>query len=261
MLALIAGQGDLPAALAARLDEQPFVASLEGFAPDGLKVDQHFRIEHLGSFLAGLTERGVKEVCFAGAVKRPRIDPSQIDAATMPLVPAMMAAMGQGDDAALRAVIEIFEGAGLGVCAAHEIAPDLLPAEGAFAGEMPESAARDIARGRATVAAMGAADIGQACVVVRGQVIAVEGLFGTDWMLRSLADRPDDGGGILYKAPKPDQDRRMDLPTIGLGTVEHAARAGLDGIVIAHGGVMVLDQAAVAAKAQALGLFVQVEAA
>ncbi len=131
---------------------------------------------------------------------------------------------------------------------------------------------------------MGAADIGQALVVAQGQVIAVEAQPGTDWMLASLLARggerlPTGGlfddpfgvaadvfggpavmprrgrdpalppGGVLYKAPKPGQDLRADLPAIGPETVRGAAAAELEGIVIEAGGVMLLDRAATVAAA------------
>ena len=130
MLALIAGQGRLPAVLARSLDQAPLVASLEGFAPEGLPIDLTFRIEHLGSFLAELKAKGVTEVCFAGAVRRPPLDPSSIDAATMPLVPRIMQALQLGDDAALRVVLEVFEEMGISIRAAHEVLPELLPDAG-----------------------------------------------------------------------------------------------------------------------------------
>ena len=90
--------------------------------------------------------------------------------------------------------------------------------------------------------------------------MAVEGTFGTDWMLTSLAARPDEGGGLLYKAPKPEQDRRIDLPTIGPATVWNAKAAGLSGIVIEAGGVLVLDRSDVIKAADEAGLFVMVHA-
>ena len=127
MLALIAGTGGLPAAILK--GREAYVCAMVGFVPD-VPVDITFRIEHLGSILAHLKGQGVTEVCFAGAVKRPRIDPSAIDAATMPLVPIIQAAIAAGDDGALRAVIGIFENAGFVVRAAHELARELLPVAG-----------------------------------------------------------------------------------------------------------------------------------
>lgn len=265
-LAMIAGQGDLPAALAAALDASatPFVlCELDGFQAQGLdnRPVERFRIEHLGSFLAGLTARGVSDVVFAGAVRRPAIDPTRIDAATLPLVPRMMAALQAGDDAALRTVIAMFEEAGLTIRAPHRIAPALLPAAGVPTKTQPNEAhRRDALRGADIVAALSAADIGQSCIVVRGQALAVEALPGTDWMIRSLGSRAPSlpTGGLLYKAPKAAQDRRIDLPTIGPDTVRAAAQAGLEGIVIEAGGVMVLDQTGCIDMADDAGLFLWV---
>ena len=260
MLALIAGQGALPAHLMAAAKTRPLVASLERFPPDAVEPDLTFRIERLGSFLQTLSSKGVTEVCFAGSLTRVPLDPAEIDSATMPLVPRMMEALKSGDDAALRTVLAFFEEAGLTIRAAHEIAPDLLPEAGVLGEVAPQSEhENDALRAKAVVAVMGAADIGQACVVQRGQVLASEGLYGTDWMLQSLTNRPDEGeGGLLYKAPKPGQDRRIDLPTIGPVTINGAANAGLRGIVIEKDGVLVLDRDGTIKAADAAGLFLWV---
>lgn len=256
MLALIAGSGALPTAVAEAVESPPLVCALEGTAPDRLDVDLSFRLETLGSLLVALKARGVTRVCMAGAIRRPQVDPSAIDAATLPLVPVLMQALQAGDDGALRAAIGIFEQAGFDVVAAHEAAPGLLLAPGCPTVAQPSEQDRaDAGRGAAIVAAMAAVDIGQACAVQQGQALAVEGVFGTDWMLASLAARPDGQGGLLFKAPKPDQDRRADLPTIGPETVRAAAEAGLTGLVIEAGGVIVLDQPGVIAACDRLGLF------
>ena len=257
MLALIAGTGALPGEIVARLTDKPLICSMSGFAPTSTETELEFRLEQLGSFIAGLKSRGVSEICMAGAVGRPAIDPSAIDAATLPLVPVIQAALGAGDDGALRAVIEIFERAGFSIRAAHEVAPDLLMELGVPTKVQPgELDKADALRAVEVVAAMSAADVGQSCAVRSRQAISVENAFGTDWMLSSLQNRPDGQGGLLFKAPKPGQDRRADLPTIGPATVEMAAKAGLSGIVLEANGVIVLSQDDVVATADRLGLFI-----
>lgn len=259
MLALIAGSGLLPAAVVAGLEQPPLVCALDGFEPQGVSVDLNFRIETLGSLLEKLRDTGVSSVCFAGAIDRPSIDPTKIDAATMPLVPVMMQALADGDDGALRAVILIFEQAGFIVHAAHEIAPNLLPEVGfktkVQAGELAQI---DAARAQQIVDRMAVVDVGQCCAVHKGQALSIETVFGTDWMLQSLSHRPDGTGGVFYKAPKSGQDRRADLPTIGPDTVQKVADAHLDGLVIESGGVMVLDLAGVIAKCDRLNLYLWV---
>jgi len=256
MLALLAGRGALPDAIAAAQDGDVVICALESDPPNRLEVDLWFRVETLGSLLDQLKARGVDRICTAGAIGRPQIDPAAIDAATLPLVPVLTAALQAGDDGALRALIGIFETAGFRMLAAHEAAPGLLLSAGVPTAVQPDDRHRsDAARGAAIVAAMAAVDIGQACAVLNGQALAVEAMFGTDWMLTGLAERPDGQGGILFKAPKPGQDRRADLPTIGPETIRAAAGAGLEGVVIEAGGVIVLDQPGVIGACDRMGLF------
>ncbi|MEL6914998.1 MAG: UDP-2,3-diacylglucosamine diphosphatase LpxI [Pseudomonadota bacterium] len=286
-LALIAGAGALPREIVSQVPEPPFVAALAGHGPDDLSPDLTFRLEHLGSVFDTFRSEGVTRLCLAGKVTRPAIDPSAIDAATAPLVPRLTDALRHGDDGALRALVAILEEAGFEVIGAGAIAPDLLPAPGLLAGAVTEEHVTDAARGAAIVAALGAADVGQACIVAAGQALAVEALPGTDWMIRSLLSRQvlptgpdpmglaadwwpgpaalqatrDPGlppGGLLFKAPKPGQELRVDMPTIGPGTVRNAAEAGLEGIVIAAGGVLVLERETTVAEAEAAGLFLWV---
>jgi DUF1009 family protein len=260
--AIIAGAGALPAALVAAMPERPFVAALDGFAPDGLAPDVTFRVERLVPFLRVLEEAGVTRLCLAGAVRRPRLDPALFDPATAQMVPRLLAAMGQGDDATLRSVLEIFAEAGFTVAGVQDLAPDLVPGPGVLVGAVTDTDRADAARAAAIVAALGAVDVGQGCVVQQGLCLAVEALPGTDAMLAGVAAlppglRPDPGRGrgLVYKAPKPGQDLRVDLPALGPESVRRAAAAGLGGIAWAAGGVLLIDRAAMVAAAQDAGLF------
>src|SRR4029077_6980147 len=94
-----------------------------------------------------------------------------------------------------------------------------------------------------------------AAVVANGHVLAVEAAEGTDHMLAHIAEmrragriRSASGAGVVVKAPKPSQDRRFDLPTIGPSTVRHVAAAGLAGIAVAGSGVIVAEPACVGAR-------------
>lgn len=297
MLAVIAGRGRLPAAVAAAQATPPLICALDGFLPDDLIPQITFRLETLGSFVSELSRLGVTEICLCGSIDRPELDPEALDAETAPLVPMLRAALTQGDDGALRVVMDLFERMDIAIRAAHDLAPDLLPDPGVPTRRHPQQAHREaVPVALDALAEMGRADIGQACVVARGRVLAREAQDGTDAMLRRLVlrrepDAPDFGpitwsfdlagdmigqaadwlsnttgdaadargtGSFLFKAPKPAQDRRADLPTIGPGTVARAHEAGLDGIVIEAGGVIVLDRAQVVAMLDAKGMFLWV---
>lgn len=264
--ALIAGQGALPAhlafALAAR-GEPHLIAELEGF-PSGVAgaVPVRFRIERLAPFLDHLAKEGVTRVVFAGALRRPAIEPELIDPRSATLVPRLLGAFRQGDDTLLRTVIAIFEEWDFAVVGAADISPDLVPGPGVLAGAPSEADRADAARAAEIVAALGPLDIGQGAVVAQGLCLAVESLPGTDAMLAFVAAhagrlRPDPKGarGVFYKAPKPGQDRRIDLPTLGPDTVTGAARAGLAGVVWEAGGAILLDRAGMVAEAERAGLF------
>lgn len=266
--AIIAGRGALPSRLVRALQaagEDHVVYGLHGFQmdnPDGVPVDP-FALERLALLFHRMADRGVTRVCFAGAAARRALEPELIDPATATLLPRLMAAMGQGDDALLREIVALFEDHEFEVIGAHQVAPDLLPPEGVL-GQIAPSAAdqADAARAAHIVETLGTLDIGQGAVVAQGQCLAVETLPGTDAMLRfaATAARPDPHGarGTFYKAPKPGQDRRVDLPLIGPDTVATAAQAGLAGIALQSGGVMVLDRAETIAAADTAGLFLWV---
>ena len=258
--AIIAGAGALPAALAGALTPAPLICALEGYEPAGIAADLSFRVERLVPFLRDLADRGIQRVVFAGAVQRPRLDPALFDPGTAQMVPRLLGAMQAGDDATLRAVIAIFEEAGFVVEGVEAIAPDLVPGAGVICGAPSPADEADATRAAAIVAALGAVDVGQGAVVAQGLCLAVEALPGTDAMLDWVAQtarRPNPAGakGVFYKAPKPAQDRRVDLPALGPDTVTRAAAAGLAGIVWEAGGVIVLDRAEMIARPEAAGLF------
>jgi len=244
VLALIAGQGALPTRVAARCGRWPLVAALDGFAPDELLPEITFRLETLGTLLQSLAEAGVSEVCFAGAIHRPTLNPDLIDQATAPLVPKILEALRDGDDGALSIIIQVFEAAGFKVRSPSEFVDDfLLPVgDAAHTAASPQDL-KDIDRAKSVLMALSPLDVGQACIASAGQIIAVEAVAGTDWMLSSLAQKSPrvPSGGMLLKAPKLGQDLRVDMPTIGPDTLDAAANAGLRGVAFAAGQVMVLD--------------------
>ena len=256
--AIVAGQGTLPGLVAEAL-EAPLVYALEGFAPT--IPAQPFRLERLVPLLDAMADAEVSRVVFAGALRRPRLEPEMFDPRTATLVPRFLGAMQSGDDGALRELISIFEEWGFEVAGVDSIRPDLVPGPGVLTGEPSAADRADAARAAEILAATGPLDIGQGCVVVQGLCLALETLPGTQAMLDFAALhkglRPNAKGarGVLYKAPKPSQDRRIDLPALGPDTVAQAARAGLAGIAWAAGGVLLLDRDAAIAAAEDAGLF------
>jgi DUF1009 family protein len=256
-LAIIAGAGGLPAAVVASLPTRPVICGLEGFAPAGLATDQTFRVERLAVFLRWLEDQGVTEVCFAGAVQRPALDPSLFDPPPPPWFRACWPPWGRAMTRPCAKCWRFSPSTAL-PCAEWPTSRRISSPGGVYAGTPGPQDEKDAIRAESILAALGAADIGQGCVVAGGLCLAVETLPGTDAMLAFVAQIPQalrPAKGLFYKAPKPAQDRRIDLPALGVQTVVNAAAAGLGGIVWAAGGVICLDLPAMQAEAVARGLF------
>ncbi|MET4699355.1 DUF1009 family protein [Constrictibacter sp. MBR-5] len=261
-LALVAGGGDLPALIleACRSAGRPcFVMALEGHADPALVVGAPHAWIRLGAAASAvdrLKAEGVEEVVLAGAVRRPSVAELRPDLRTLRFLTGV-ARHAAGDDALLGAVVRAIEAEGFRVVAAESIVRDVaLPVGLAGRHPVPDGAHDDIARGMAVVRALGTVDVGQAAVVQQGIVLAVEAAEGTDGVLaRSGSLRRAGRGGVLVKMAKPGQDRRVDRPTIGRGTIEAAAAAGLCGIAAEAGATFVIERAATVADADAAGLF------
>ena len=244
-----------------------FVVGLEGESEPAIERFPHgwVRIGAMGKFLNMLKEEGCAEIVMIGPVTRPDLTRIKPDLTGVKLLPRFLKMMRQGDDGLLRGVIDFLEkDHGLKVIAPEDVSADLLAPQGPIGRHQPnENNLNDISQAAKVVRAIGALDIGQGAVVCRGVVLAVEAAEGTDAMLDRLLElsatlkgTAEAREGVLVKLPKPGQERRIDLPTIGVQTIEKAAAAGLAGIAVEAGGALIYDVAAVARAADAAGLFV-----
>lgn len=270
-LGVIAGAGEAPRRVAesVRAAGRPVaVVALEGFAEAWVEGFPHVRVGlgEIGKTLAFLKASGVSEVTFTGLVRRPNFAALKVDARGASLLPKAIAAALKGDDALLRFAIGIFETEGFKIAPPEGVARDLAAVEGAVGALAPKAEHQaDIALGLEVARAIGGFDIGQGAVVCEGLVLAVEAAEGTDKMLARVAELPaeirgsvEKRRGVLVKVPKPGQDRRIDLPTLGVNTVAALDRAGLAGVAVEAGGALIVDRAAVAEAADAAGVFVWV---
>ncbi|MDG1170863.1 MAG: UDP-2,3-diacylglucosamine diphosphatase LpxI [Sulfitobacter sp.] len=254
-LALIAGRGRLPAEVAGAQDVAPLVCGYEGMLPDALAVDLTFRLETLGTLLVQLGERGITQVCFCGGIDRPALDPTKLDSETMALVPLFQKALAAGDNGALQVLKDIFEQTGFTVVGSDQLLPDLVARQGVLSETWPDAQMRrDAARGETVLAGLAPLDIGQACVIGAEQVLGVETMGGTDHLLATLPAKARDMRAVLCKGPKKGQIREIDMPTIGPATIEAAHAAGLAGVIVDEGDVIILEAERCAALANHYGL-------
>jgi hypothetical protein len=214
--------------------------------------------------MRALREAGCDAIVILGQVPRPDVSKLQLDEAAIAMAPAVLAAARNGDDALLRALVSEHERAGFRVIGVDEAMQGLLAPAGVWGAVAPsERQMADLRKAAKLAAAVGAWDVGQGVVVCDGLVLAVEAQEGTDAMLRRVGElpptvrgTPDVRRGVLVKRPKPIQERRIDLPTIGVRTIEGAAAAGLAGIAVEAGAALALRRDELIAAADRAGLFV-----
>ncbi|WP_259812163.1 LpxI family protein [Aliiroseovarius crassostreae] len=261
-LAIIAGAGDLPRTLHAANPQALFV-SLKGIdvtPPDGGDLAEA-SYEKLGALFRLLHRAGVKRVCFAGHVSRPKLNPLRMDMTTLALFPRLKAVLGKGDDTVLRLVADVFEEQGFEVVSASDVSSALTGQAQNAGREMSAQDRADADRAFAILRALDPLDVAQCAVVAGGQCLGIESIQGTDALLSYVAQTPEKlklgAAGVFVKRPKTGQDSRMDTPTIGPETVRNVARAGLGGIVIPAGQVLVLDQPEVIRLVEELDLFLE----
>lgn len=268
-LGLIAGGGALPLSVAARCEAEGrpvFVVRLTGFADPHLArypgVDAG--MAEIGRVLAALKKAGCDAVCFAGTVSRPDFKTLKPDFRGAILLPGIVAAAAQGDDALLRKILSLFEAEGYAIEGADDIlGGETLPAGPLGAVKPTQEQLEDLKKALHVAEKTGELDIGQGAVVCDGLVLAVEAQEGTDAMLVRVAGLPvdlrgsgADRKGALGKVPKPIQDLRVDMPVMGARTLELAAAAGLAGVGGVAGRLILIDRPAIVEAADRLGLFV-----
>lgn len=262
-LGIIAGGGPLPAQVAAAaraMGRYVFIAGIEGFADPALLVQfphRFYRLGAVGAMIKAFRAHGCVDLVMIGPVKRPSFLSLRPDAEGARLLARIGKAMFSGDDGLLAAIVAVLSAEGFRILGAHEIMHDAVAPEGVLAGGEPDpQAMADIERGVAVLKLIGAADIGQACVVQQGLVLAVETVEGTDAMLGRIPAVMRPGpAAILVKIAKPQQERRADMPTIGPQTVKHALKSGLRGLAFEAGGTILVDRETLIQVADREGFF------
>jgi len=267
-LAILAGGGPFPCYLAesARAaGRRVHIIGFRGEAEEAITEYSHswVKLGEVGKLFAILKAYECNELVIIGGVSRPDLANVRFDLGAIKILPFLLSLTLGGDDKLLSRIVRYFEEKGYRVSGPGDVAPNLLVGAGKLGAKAPSrDDLADIAMGFDVIAALGQFDIGQAVAVVRGHVLAVEAVEGTDAMLARTSELRQWGArnrsersGVLVKAPKPQQDRRVDTPTIGPQTVTAAAAAGLAGIAVAAGQVLIAEREATIAAANEHGLF------
>ena len=238
---LIAGDGSFPLEVAKSISQKNkeiFIIAIKGSASKDIERYPHLwiRIGQIGKAIRALKENNCKELILIGGVKKPNVWLLRPDFGALKLFFKLIILPIKGDASILKTLLNFLEKDNkFKVVGAEKYISYLLMSKGLIAGEkINEKANIDIDIAVENCKNIGSKDIGQACVVVNGQIIASEDSSGTDKMLRGIISKEIrfNNEGVLVKLAKPIQDRRVDLPAIGMQTIKLAKEIGLCGIAI-----------------------------
>lgn len=264
-LGIIAGRGELPRTLIHACEasgREYFVLAVEDAADEETVAATNdnyawIRLGAIGKAIDILRKQHVEELVLAGYVTKPKISTLRPDLKGTKLLARIGSQLLVGDNEMLTTIVQFLEEEGFRVCGAEEVVRELVAPEGLIGSLMPDKRAQaDIAFGAKIARAIGELDVGQACVVHNQKVLGVEAVEGTDALITRVAHLKEGPGGVLVKVKKPQQERRVDLPTIGVETVHRTAEAGLAGIAIEAGASLIVNRREVARAADAAGIFV-----
>lgn len=262
-LGIIAGGGELPAELVLWCQSKNypyFVLAMKSNADEKFFnkniACEWIRIGQAGTGFKRFKEEGVQDVVLIGTIKRPTLAELIPDMRTAAFF-AKLGARAIGDDGILRALVKELEEEGMRVVGIHEVMPELLAKEGVLTKKHPDKEdEEDIRRGVEVASTLGRLDVGQSVVVQQGLVLGLEGIEGTDKLVIRSKDYVRKGKApVLVKLRKPQQDMRVDLPTIGTRTVENAYKSGFKGIAVHAGNTLIVNEPEVIKLANKYGLF------
>ena len=222
-IGIVAGRGQFPAlvaGMAAKHGSKVVICGFYDHTDQSLaSLSSAFCLLHLGQLgklIKFFKKQKVTHICFAGAISKPKALNIRPDWRALSLLLNLRAF---GDDALLRAVACELEKEGFNVVQAASLLPGLAAPLGVLGSRNPSLEEwEDIVYGWPMAQNIGRLDIGQCIVVRRKMVMAVECLEGTDATLARGGELGGEGCSAI-KIVKPGQDERLDLPAIGLDTI------------------------------------------
>jgi UDP-2,3-diacylglucosamine hydrolase len=269
-LAILAGGGFFPVEVARHCQQngyKPVFFALKGFADRSLAQEAEtvwidlLKPQHLLDVLKAFQPSGV---VLAGHVKRPGAHVLVSAFSHLKQSTDLLGLLAQGDDHVLRGAIDALESEGLHIFGIDEVAPSLLCPAGTLGEVHPDDTyLRMMSIGFNVLRALSPYDCGQAAVIEGARILAVEGPEGTDQMIKRCKPRMNWFAKdrrvytrLLVKAAKRDQDRRADLPAVGPRTIDACVQAGISGLALQAGSVILIEREEMIRRANAKGVFI-----
>ena len=267
-LAILAGRGPLPvsvAEIAKKTGWKVFVVSLNGESDKALDKYPNIKINitKVDKIISILKEKSIKDVLMIGYVDRHINWKKDLGLGLLILALRNRDFFQRGDASLCSRIVSFLESKDFVVHGAHEIANELVLKIGTISKSKPNKHnEKDIIHGLSVVKMIGILDIGQCVVVDNNRVLAIEAAEGTDLMLDRVKiiknKHKSIKSGVFIKYSQEIQDNRIDMPTIGPVTIQKVYEAGLSGLVISSGSVIVHDYIEVCRLLDNYNLFLDV---
>ena len=254
-LAIIAGEGSLSDVIIETARKKGWNVTV--FAIGDLSITKNQSISliemkrlDIGRIFKILKSQKIKNICMVGYIPRPNnlrdyLDFQYLNPQTLSLLFKSIGILRGGDASLFKKINSLLENKGYKVIGASEIAPNLTLKEGLYSSKRVSKVEfEDIKKAQQCAEMTGYLDVGQAVVVKNGRVLAIEAVEGTDAMLERVACLGGISikrGGVILKSAQINQDKRVDMPTIGPDTIKNIVKANLSGIAITADDVIVLD--------------------
>lgn len=222
---LLAGDGILPVEMARHAKENGFEVVCVSLANDNLKELKKYCSKvyschpgELNKIEKIFVDEEIKQVTFLGKVhKRVLLQLHKFDKRAIELLKSIKRL---NDDEVMLLIVREFEKHNITVLDQTIFIKNLMIPSGVLGKYKPTDAQlEDVNYGFWLAKEMGKIDVGQSVVIKDKMAMAVEALEGTDKCIRRGAKMARKGA-VVVKVSKPSQDKRFDIPAIGLRTLQ-----------------------------------------
>jgi len=236
MIGLIFGETDFPKYIYKKIKKKKKYTIIDLTKKNIFKKDKNSHKVSIGQFgkiLSILKENKCRKILFAGKVNKPKFSKLRLDLKGVYYISKIIKKSKIGDAAILKEIISIFKKEGIKTLRSTFFTPELNFSRGNYTKCKPDiNDRRDIKNAINFLNKSKPYSYIQAAVG-RNNSVVLEQRKGTQDMLRKIK-KLKKSNGVLVKFPKKKQDKRLDLPTVGLHTLKQCKLAGLKGIVLKH---------------------------
>ena len=246
MIGLIFGETEFPKYILKKVKKKHKYLIIDLTKKKIFKKDKNsysVSIGQFGKIISILKSNSCKKVLFAGKVSKPNFKSVKLDLKGIYYLPKIIKSSKLGDAAILKKIITILRYENIQTVSSNKFTPEISLSKGIYSSIKPNlKDKKDIRCGEKALKKSGNFSFVQGVVCRNNKVIALEGRSGTKSMILSIKKINKIQSGVLIKFPKKKQDKRIDLPTIGLETFKQCKKAGLKGIVLKHNLNIFLDK-------------------